>query len=83
MLYLYVLDFTYIAELYGPTVSALRRAIAEAKQRCSVIGWVPKNLLSRAPTCFGRHVKPLVPAALQSLAPTNPYWARFLLMRNP
>jgi hypothetical protein len=26
----------------------------------SVIGWVTKNLLSRAPPCFGRHVKPLV-----------------------
>jgi hypothetical protein len=42
----------------------------EAKQRWSVIGWVTKNVLSRAPPCFGRHVKPLVPAALQSLAPT-------------
>jgi hypothetical protein len=27
----------------------------------SVIGWVTKNL-SRAPPCFGRHVKPLVPS---------------------
>jgi hypothetical protein len=27
----------------------------------SVIRWVTKNLLSRAPPCFGRHVKPLVP----------------------
>jgi hypothetical protein len=50
-------------ELYGPAVRALRRAIAEVKQRWSVIGWVTKNLLSRAPPCFGRHVKPLVPAA--------------------
>jgi hypothetical protein len=40
-----------------------RREIAEVKQRWSVIGWVTKNLLSRAPPCFGRHVKPLVPAA--------------------
>jgi hypothetical protein len=37
---------------------------------------ITKNLLSRAPQCFGRHVKPLVPAALKSLAPTNPHWAR-------
>jgi hypothetical protein len=27
------------------------------------VEWVTKNLLSRAPPCFGRHVKPLVPAA--------------------
>jgi hypothetical protein len=41
------------------------RAIAEAKQRCqwSVMGWVIKTLSSRAPRCFGRHIKPLVPAA--------------------
>ncbi|RVE52164.1 hypothetical protein evm_003237 [Chilo suppressalis] len=29
----------------------------------SVIGWVAENLLSRAPPCFGRHIKPLVPVA--------------------
>jgi hypothetical protein len=28
-----------------------------------------QNLLSRAPPCFGRYVKPLVPLYLQSLAP--------------
>ncbi|RVE43327.1 hypothetical protein evm_012031 [Chilo suppressalis] len=40
-------------------------AIVEVKQlsQWSVIGWVTENLLSRAPPCFGRHVKPLVPAA--------------------
>ncbi|RVE43331.1 hypothetical protein evm_012035 [Chilo suppressalis] len=40
-------------------------AIVEVKHlsQWSVIGWVTKNLLSRAPPCFGRHVKPLVPAA--------------------
>jgi hypothetical protein len=32
----------------GPAVSAFQRAIAEAKQRWSVIGWVTKSLLSRA-----------------------------------
>jgi hypothetical protein len=52
--------------LDGLAVSVLRRAIAEAKERWSVFGWVTKNLLSRAPPCFGRHVKPLVPAALCS-----------------
>jgi hypothetical protein len=60
-------------ELEGPAVSALRRAIVEVKQRWSVIGWVTKNVLSRALPCFRRHVKPLVPAHLQSLAPTNPH----------
>jgi hypothetical protein len=57
--------------IHGLTVIALRRAIVEVKQRWSVIGWVTKNLLRRAPPCFGRHVKPLVPAA-----PTNLHWAR-------
>jgi hypothetical protein len=49
-------------ELDDRAVSALRRAIAEVKQGWSVIGWVTKYLLSLAPSCFGRHVKPLVPA---------------------
>jgi hypothetical protein len=42
----------------------LVRSIAEAKQRSqwSVIGRVTKTLLTRVPPCFGRHVKPLVPA---------------------
>jgi hypothetical protein len=52
-----------IEELDGSAVSALRHAIAEVKQRWSVIGWVTKSLLSRAPPCFGRHVKPVVPTA--------------------
>jgi hypothetical protein len=76
-------------ELDGPAVSALRRAIAEVKQRGSVIGWVTKNLLSRAPPCFGRHVKPLVPAAFAvvsnhqlALGPRGGLWP-VLLMCNP
>jgi hypothetical protein len=60
----------------GPAVSALQRAIAEVKLRWSVIWWVTRNLLSRAPPCFGRHVKPLVPAAFTVIVPTNPHWAR-------
>jgi hypothetical protein len=51
------------------------RAIAEAKQRWSVVAWLTKNVLSRAPRCIGRHVKPSR-LHLQSLAPTNPQWAR-------
>jgi hypothetical protein len=58
----------FIEELDGPAVSALWLAIVEVKQRWSVIGWVTKNLLSRGPPCFERHVKPLVPAALTALA---------------
>jgi hypothetical protein len=53
--------FIYFEELDGRAVSAFRRAIAEVKQRWSVIGWMIKNLLSRVPPCFGRQVKP-VPA---------------------
>jgi hypothetical protein len=44
-------------------LSALRRTIAEVNQSWSVIGWATKNVLSRAPPCFERHVKPLVSAA--------------------
>jgi hypothetical protein len=56
-------------------VSALRRVIAEVKQRWSVIGWVTKNLLSQASPCFGMHIMPLVPT-VQFLAPTNLHWVR-------
>jgi hypothetical protein len=39
-------------------------AIAEAKQRSQVSYQIgDQNVLSRASPCFGRHVKPLVPAA--------------------
>jgi hypothetical protein len=70
-------------------VNALRRAVAVAKQRWSVIGWVTKNLLSRAPPCFGKHGKPLVPAAFAvvsthqpALGPRGGLWPH-LLMCNP
>jgi hypothetical protein len=53
-------------------VSALRHVIAEVKQSWSVIGWVTKNLLSRALTCFGRYVKPLVPAAFVVVSTHQP-----------
>jgi hypothetical protein len=44
-----------------------------------VIGWVTKILLYWAPPCFGRHVKPLVPAVFavvstHQLARTGPAW---------
>jgi hypothetical protein len=55
------LDYGLIVEFDELDGQSLR-AIAEVKQRWSVIEWVTKNLLSRAPPCFGRHVKPLVTA---------------------
>jgi hypothetical protein len=70
-------------------VSVLRRAIAEVKQRWTLIGWVTKNLLSAAPPCFGRHVKLLVPVAFvvvstqqYTLDPHGGLWPVFL-MCNP
>jgi hypothetical protein len=76
-------------ELDCSSVSALRHAIVEVKQRRSVMRWVTKNLLSRAPPCFGRHLKPLVPAAFtvvstdqSALGPRGGLWP-VLLMWNP
>jgi hypothetical protein len=50
---------------------------------------VTKNVLCRAPPCFGRHVKPLVPAAFavvsthqSALPPRGGIWA-VLLMCSP
>jgi hypothetical protein len=70
----------------GPVVSALRRAIAKVKQLWLVIEWVTKNLLPRAPPCFGRHVKPLIPAAFTvvsahqpALDPHGGLWPVFLM----
>jgi hypothetical protein len=36
------------------------------------MGWAIKNLLSRAPPCFGGHVKPLVPAAFAVVSTHQP-----------
>jgi hypothetical protein len=69
--YYQIVERKTLEELDG-TVSALERAVAEVKQRWSVIRWVTKNLLSRAPPCFGRHVKPLVPAAFAVVSTHQP-----------
>jgi hypothetical protein len=83
--------YSHYVELDSPAVQCARRAIAEAKQRSqwSVMGWVTKTLSSRAPPCFGSHVKPLVPAAFavvsthqSSLGPRSGLWP-VLLVRNP
>jgi hypothetical protein len=49
-------------ELDGPAVSALRRKIAEVKQRLQLVGhWMSgQNLLPGIPPCFRRHVRPLI-----------------------
>jgi hypothetical protein len=72
----YMCQFVH-EELDDYAVSALQRVIAEVRQSWSVIGWVTKNLLSRAPSCLGRHVKPLVPAAF-AVVSINPQWARLV-----
>jgi hypothetical protein len=81
--------FLFVEELDVPAASALRRVIAEVKQRWSVIGWVTKKLLFRAPPCFGRHVKPLVPVVFAIVSNHQPalglrggLWP-VLLMCNP
>jgi hypothetical protein len=66
-------------ELDGRAVRALRRAIAEVKQRWSVIGWVTKNyyleLLRASEGTLSRWSR----LHSQSLAPSNPHWARVVV----
>jgi hypothetical protein len=59
-------DLINIKELDGLVISALGERF----------GWVTKNLLSQAPPCFGRHVKPLDPAAFVVVIThlTEPEW---------
>jgi hypothetical protein len=73
--FIIVIDL-YLEELDGPVISALRRAIEKDKQHWSVIGWVTKNLLTRARPCFGSTLSRWSRQYLQSLAPTNRHWAR-------
>jgi hypothetical protein len=62
-------------ELDDSTVSAIQRVIAEVKQRWSMDGW-PKiyylELLRASEGTVSRWSR----LHLQSLAPTNPHWAR-------
>jgi hypothetical protein len=46
-----------------------QRAIAEVKQRWSVMRCVTKKMFSRIPPCFRRHVKPLISKAFAVIAP--------------
>jgi hypothetical protein len=61
-----------LEKFVGAVVSALRCVIVKVKQHWSVIGWVTKNLLCRAPPCFGKHVKPLLPAAFAIVSTHQP-----------
>jgi hypothetical protein len=58
----------------GPAISGLWCAIVEVKQRWSVIGWVTKNVLSRAPPCFGRHIGLAVFEVVSKPTRTGPAW---------
>jgi hypothetical protein len=90
---LFVLRMTYCRSWLQSLRSSMAprsvRVIAEVKQCWSVIGCVNKNLLSPAPPCFGRHVKPLVPAEFAVVSTHQPalglrggLWP-VLLMCNP
>jgi hypothetical protein len=48
------INFMTHIEARQPRGQSAQRAIVEAKQRWSLIGWMAKNLLSRAPPYFGR-----------------------------
>jgi hypothetical protein len=66
-------------ELDSPAGSALRCAIAEAKQSWSVIGWVTEKkyyleLIRASEGTLSRWSR----LHLQSLAPTNTHWARMV-----
>jgi hypothetical protein len=67
---------SFSEEVDGPAISVLGRAIAEAKQRWSVIGWVTKiyylELLRASEGTLSRWSR----LHLQWLAPTNPHWTR-------
>jgi hypothetical protein len=49
-----------------------QRSVRFGVRRWSVIGWVTKNLLSRVSLCFGRHVKPMAPAAFVVVSTHQP-----------
>jgi hypothetical protein len=56
--------------------SAFRRAIAEFKQRWSVIRWVTKNYYLEIRRALEDTVSRWSQLYLQSLASINPHWAR-------
>jgi hypothetical protein len=69
--------FDLTEELDGPAVSALRRAIAEVKQRWSVMRWVVKIChLELVPAAFT-----VVSTHQSALGPRGGLWP-FLLMCN-
>jgi hypothetical protein len=52
------------------------RSVAEVKQRWSVIGWVTKNYYLELPSASEGTLSRCSRLHLQSLALTNPHWAR-------
>jgi hypothetical protein len=51
-------------------------------RKLSNVGWVTKNLLSRAHPCF-EHVKPLVPAAFAVVSTHQPALGPWVMARSP
>jgi hypothetical protein len=62
--------------LDGSAVSAVCRAIAEAKQRGLVIGWVTKFYYLELRRASEDTLSRWSRLHLHSYAPTNPHWAR-------
>jgi hypothetical protein len=68
-------------------VDKIHRGTAEVKQCWSGMRWVTKHLLSWAPPCFGRYVKPMVSPGFvvisnqSALSPRGEFWP-ILLMCN-
>jgi hypothetical protein len=62
--------------------SSIASAIAEVKQRWSVIEWGTKNLLSLLRESEGT-LSRRSRLHLQSLTPTDPHWAWWVMARSP
>jgi hypothetical protein len=74
----YVLELDWNWGARWSSGQCTRRAIAEANHRAQwpVLGWVTKTLSSRAPPCLEGTLSRWSRMHLQSLAATNPHWAR-------
>jgi hypothetical protein len=71
----FIYAIKYDEELDGPAVSALQHAIAEAKQRWSVIGWVTKFYYLEFIRASAGTLSFCSRLHLQSLSATYPHWA--------
>jgi hypothetical protein len=75
MFNVFLVTYPNYQELDGPTTSVLRRAIAEVKQRWSVMGNPIVYYLELLPALEGT-LSRWSRLHLQLLAPNNPHWAR-------